>query len=262
MPRFAACIAYDGTAFAGWQTQPGGRTVQDALEAALAAVAAAPVATVCAGRTDAGVHAIAQVVHFDTEAERPLRSWVRGVNAHLPPEVAATGAWVVPEAFDARRSAQARRYDYLIHCAPDRHPLAAGRAAWEFRPVDDARLAQAARCLLGEHDFSAFRSSQCEAPSPVRRLDAVEVHRDGPWLRLRFVGNAFLHHMVRNLVGSLLMVGTGRRPPEWLAEVLAGRDRSRAAATHAPQGLYLTGVRYAPQYDLPSWPQDVVLRPF
>ncbi|MFA7664699.1 MAG: tRNA pseudouridine(38-40) synthase TruA [Burkholderiaceae bacterium] len=251
--RIALTLAYDGGVFDGWQTQPSGNGVQDHLERALAAIAAGPVATVCAGRTDAGVHALRQVVHFDTEAVRPLSAWVRGVNAHLPPQVAVRGAREVDAGFHARYGARQRRYRYLIHCARVRHPLLAGRAGWTFRPLDAGRLREAAAALVGEHDFSSFRSAECQAASPVRRIEAIELAEQGPFLLLSFVGNAFLHHMIRNIVGTLLMIADGRRPVAWAAEVLAARDRRLAAPTFAPAGLYLDAVRYDPQFGLDSW---------
>ena len=254
--RIALTLAYDGSAFQGWQTQPTGRGVQDHLERALAEIAGAPIATICAGRTDAGVHALRQVVHFDTEARRPASAWVRGVNAHLPPQVAVRRAIDVAPDFHARYGAVQRRYRYLIHRSPVRHPLLAGRAGWVFRDVDSARLVEAAACLVGEHDFSSFRSSECQAASPVRRIDRIEVVEQGPFLLLTVVGNAFLHHMIRNIVGTLLMVADGRRTVAWVAEVLAARDRRVAAPTFAPDGLYLDGARYEADPGLECWDDD------
>ncbi|MCM5569547.1 tRNA pseudouridine(38-40) synthase TruA [Burkholderiaceae bacterium FT117] len=254
--RLALILAYDGSAFDGWQTQPSGRGVQDHLERALAAIAGHPVATICAGRTDAGVHALRQVVHFDSEAQRPASAWIRGVNAHLPAQVAVREVRQVDEGFHARYGATHRRYRYLLHLSPVRHPLLAGRAGWTFRHVDPSRLREAATLLAGEHDFSAFRSSECQAASPVRRIDAIDVAEQGPLLLLTFVGNAFLHHMIRNIVGTLLMAADGRRPVDWVGEVLASRDRRFAAPTFSPDGLYLDGARYDPRFDLPSWGAD------
>lgn len=256
MARLALILAYDGSAFQGWQTQPTGRGVQDHLEQALAAIAGHSVATICAGRTDAGVHALRQVVHFDSRAERPGSAWVRGVNAHLPPQVAVREAREVDDAFHARYGASLRRYRYLLHRSPVRHPLLSGRAGWTFRPVDTDRLRESASMLVGEHDFSAFRSSECQAASPVRRIDSIEVAEHGPLLLMSFVGNAFLHHMIRNIVGTLLMAADGRRPVEWVGEVLASRDRRLAAPTFAPDGLYLDGVRYDSRFGVDSWGPD------
>ena len=207
MPRYALTLAYDGSGLPGWQTQPSGQAVQDRLERALAAVAGHPVATICAGRTDAGVHALRQVVHFDSDARRPDSAWVRGVNAHLPAAIAVRTVTRVSDDFHARYGASRRRYRYLLYSSPVRHPLLAGRSGWTFRELDDARMREAAALLAGEHDFSAFRSSECQAASPVRRLEPIAIRRHGPLLLFDFAGNAFLHHMIRNLMGSLLMIG-------------------------------------------------------
>ncbi len=252
--RIALRLAYDGGAFHGWQTQPGGLAAQDALEQALGRMAGHRVQTVCAGRTDAGVHAVAQVVHFDTDTERPLGAWQRGTNAHLPAGLAVQAAQVVDEAFHARYGALSRRYRYLIWRSPERHPLWGPRAAWVHRPLAVDAMAEAAKALVGEHDFSAFRSSQCQARSPVRRLQALELSEQGALLRLDVQANAFLHHMVRNIVGALVWVGMGRRPSEWVGEILQARDRRLGAPTMAAQGLYLTGVSYPMPYDLGTWP--------
>lgn len=243
--RIALTVAYDGRGFPGWQTQPSRTAIQDVLEAALAAVAGHPVNTVCAGRTDAGVHALAQIVHFDAHAERPEGAWVRGTNAHLPPAVAVQSATRVRADFHARFDAIERHYVYWLGMAPVRQPLWHGRLGWVFRPLDLGRMRAAAALLEGEHDFSAFRSSQCQARSPVRNLRAVQIDAVAPSvLRLRFIADAFLHHMIRNIVGSLVYVGDGRRPVAWLGEILHRRDRRAAAPTFAPDGLYFAGARY------------------
>ena len=252
--RRALRLAYEGGGFAGWQTQPARDAIQDVLEAALSGVAAHPVATVCAGRTDAGVHALAQVVHFDSAARRPDSAWVRGVNALLPPGVAVQSVVEVGDGFSARYSALRRSYSYLIYRGTQRHPLYAARSAWVFRPLAVERMAQAAGTLVGEHDFSAFRSSQCQAASPVRRLERLQLREQGPLLVIDLQANAFLHHMVRNIVGALVWVGMGRRSPDWVAQLLEARDRKAGAPTFAAQGLYLTGVEYPAQYDVGSWP--------
>jgi tRNA pseudouridine38-40 synthase len=249
--RLALTLAYDGTAFEGWQTQTSGGAVQDTLERALSQMADESISTICAGRTDAGVHALGQVVHFDTAAIRPLQAWVRGVNALLPSSVAVQDARVVRSDFHARFSAIRRQYRYLLHVSPVRHPLLAQRVGWSFRELDVARMQQAAQCLIGEHDFSAFRSAQCQASSPVRRLERIAFRRDGPLISLDFVGNAFLHHMIRNLVGMLVMIGDGRKPAQWAGELLSGRDRRAAPATFCAQGLYLVGAEYPDHYGLP-----------
>lgn len=254
MARFALGLAYDGAAFNGWQTQPHGRTVQDALEAALATVACEPhVATVCAGRTDAGVHATGQVVHFDTAAERPLTAWTRGVNAHLPPGCAVQWAHPVADTFHARFGATHRRYAYWIYRAPVAHPLI-HTATWMFQSLNVPAMQAALPALLGEHDFSAFRAAQCQAASPVRNLMAFTLIEQGPFLCFSLTANAFLQHMVRNLVGTLLEVGLGNRPAYWPAEVLATRDRRLAAKTAPAAGLTFVEVGYDPTYGLPTVP--------
>jgi tRNA pseudouridine38-40 synthase len=251
--RIALGLEYDGSPYEGWQTQPHGRTVQDVLEHALACFANEPLATICAGRTDAGVHARGQVVHFDTERERTEQSWVRGVNRYLPPQVAVRWARPVDTQFHARYSARARHYEYWILNDAVRAPLLDRRAGWVFRPLDLAAMQAAAALLLGTHDYTSFRSAQCQAATAVRTLTRCEVlpAADG-LVHLRFTANAFLHHMVRNLVGSLVEVGLGRRDAAWLGEVLAARDRSRAAATMDAAGLYFTGVAYDPAFGLPA----------
>jgi tRNA pseudouridine38-40 synthase len=250
--RIALGLEYDGAAFTGWQTQPDARAAQDALERALAEFAGRSLPTICAGRTDAGVHAIDQVVHVDTDLQRPINAWVRGVNRFLPPAIAVRWAAEVPDAFHARFSALRRRYDYWIVNDPVRSPLADGRTAWVFRPLDADAMQAAAMRLVGRHDFSSFRSAECQAASPVRELIELSVERRGRLIRVRAVANAFLHHMVRNLVGTLVYVGLGRQPVEWVSEVLAARDRARAAPTFAAAGLYLARVEYDQAFQLPA----------
>jgi tRNA pseudouridine38-40 synthase len=250
--RLALGLAYDGTGFSGWQTQPAGDAVQDALERSLSALAGHPVDTICAGRTDAGVHALQQIVHFDTASERPLNAWVRGTNARLPATVAVQWARAVSADFHARFSARSRTYRYLIRCAPVPHPLWRDRAGWVFRPVSVEPMREAAAHLIGEHDFSAFRSSQCQAASPVRTVFTLTVSRRGDFIELTITANAFLHHMVRNIVGALVYVGTGRQPAAWIGELLAARRRALAAPTFSPAGLYLAGVQYDPVHALPE----------
>ena len=250
--RIALTLAYDGGAFCGWQTQPQGRAVQDFLEAAIATVAGHPVATVCAGRTDAGVHALAQVVHFDTAAARPLSAWVRGVNARLPISLAVRWSRLVPSDFHARFSATSRRYDYWLLNDAVRSPLLDGRIGWVYRPLDHEAMHAAAQLLVGRHDFSAFRAAECQAASPVREVRRFEVMRHGRLIRIRVEANAFLHHMVRNLIGLLVYIGLGRQPVSWAADVLASRERSRAAPTFSAAGLYLTAVEYDAVFGLPD----------
>lgn len=253
MPRFALTLAYDGSRFNGWQTQPGGQAGQDVLERALATIAGHPVDTICAGRTDAGVHALRQVVHFDSDADRPLSAWVRGVNSNLPEGLAVRSATPVSDDFHARYGAARRRYRYLLYRSPVRHPLLARRAGWTFRDPDVSRMREAAALVVGEHDFSAFRSAECQAASPVRRLEEISLHEHGAFVVFTFTGNAFLHHMIRNLMGALLAVGDERHAPAWIAELLAGRDRRHGPATFAPDGLYFDGAQYDERFGVPSW---------
>ena len=249
--RIALGIEYDGSRFLGWQTQPGGGAVQDALEPALAGIAGEAVTVTCAGRTDRGVHARGQVVHFDTAAERPDSAWVRGVNALLPDSVAVLWSRVVPEDFHARYSARVRTYRYVLLNRSVRPALAARHAGWFHSPLDAAAMRSAAGFFVGEHDFSAFRSSECQAKSPVRTLHALEIERKGERIEFVLRANAFLHHMVRNLIGTLVYVGKGKHAPHWAKEVLDSRDRARAAPTFSPEGLYLEHVEYDGQWNLP-----------
>ncbi|MFZ5484965.1 MAG: tRNA pseudouridine(38-40) synthase TruA [Pseudomonadota bacterium] len=251
MARLVLGLEYQGSAYCGWQTQPGGCAIQDHLEAALARVHGAPVTTVVAGRTDAGVHASAQVVHFDAVHARPLSAWVRGVNSHLPAGISVLWARQVAEDFHARFGARERAYRYVLLNHPVRPAVLAGRVGWQHGPLDREAMAEAAQHLLGRHDFSAFRAAACQAKSPVRELREARVSGQGPWLWFDFRGNAFLHHQVRNMVAALVWIGQGRRPVSWLAELLASRDRTRGAATFPPDGLYLVDVRYDDAWQLP-----------
>jgi tRNA pseudouridine38-40 synthase len=251
--RIAIGVAYDGRPFAGWQSQPSGNTVQDRLEAALAAIGGAPVRLAAAGRTDAGVHASAQVAHFDTDALRPESAWVRGTNAHLPAAIAVQWACEIAPEFHARYSATARTYRYVLYNHPVRPSVLAGLVGWFHLPLDAEAMRAGARHLVGEHDFSAFRSAECQARTPVRTLERVAVERHGDYVVFELVANAFLHHMVRNVVGALVYVGKGAHPAEWLRELLAGRNRDRAAPTFGPEGLYLTEVRYPGRWQLPPF---------
>jgi tRNA pseudouridine38-40 synthase len=242
--RIAVGIEYDGSAYAGWQTQASAPTLQSVLERALGRVADEPVSLTCAGRTDAGVHALGQVAHFDTQAARTLRGWVLGANSELPRDVSVSWAMPVPGHFHARYCAEARTYRYLIANRLARPALLAGRAAWIHRPLDDERMHEAAQSLLGEHDFSAFRAAECQAKSPVRRMERIAVERHGEFVVIEATANAFLHHMMRNIAGLLIAIGRGNAPPEFAHQVLRGRDRRRNAATAAAAGLYLLTVRY------------------
>jgi tRNA pseudouridine38-40 synthase len=259
--RIAIGVAYRGTDFDGWQTQPSGRAVQDALERALSEIAGHPVALTAAGRTDAGVHASAQVAHFDASAERPDSAWVRGANTLLPDTVSVQWAMRVADDFHARYSATGRSYRYVLYRHPVRPALLSGLVGWFHGELDAGAMRRAAEHLLGEHDFSAFRSSECQAKSPVRVLERADVSARGPYLLLDFAANAFLHHMVRNIVGCLVYVGNGRQPPEWIAELMQKRDRRLAAPTFSPDGLYLSGVRYDARWNLPGFPRMMPFDP-
>jgi tRNA pseudouridine38-40 synthase len=252
--RIAVGIEYDGSAYAGWQAQAERRTVQQIAERALGSVADEAIALTCAGRTDAGVHALGQVAHFDTRAVRAARGWVLGANSELPPDISLSWAVPVPEHFHARYCAEARTYRYLILNRTARSALVAHRAAWVHRPLDPERMAEAAAMLHGEHDFSAFRSSECQAKSPIRRLGRLTVERRGDWVTIEATANAFLHHMMRNIAGLLIAIGRGEAPPAFAREVLEGRDRTRNAATAPAAGLYLMSVRYPAAFGLPRAP--------
>ncbi|MEW6690095.1 MAG: tRNA pseudouridine(38-40) synthase TruA [Pseudomonadota bacterium] len=250
--RIALGIEYDGSRFLGWQTQPGGGTVQDALESALGVIAGEPIALTCAGRTDRGVHARAQVAHFDTAARRPDSAWVRGVNALLPEAVAVLWAHRVEAGFHARYSALSRTYRYVLLNRAVRPALAARYAGWHHAPLDLGAMREAAAHLLGEHDFSAFRAAECQAKSALRTLHRVQIERSGERIDFTMRANAWLQHMARNIVGTLVYVGKGKHPPAWAAQVLAARDRALAAPTFGPEGLYLEAVEYEPRWDLPA----------
>lgn len=252
MQRVALGLSYRGGAYQGWQSQPGGATVQDHLEEALAQFADCEVRTSCAGRTDAGVHALNQVLHFDTRVEREPFSWVRGTNRYLPRDIAVQWCRLVDDGFHARYSARGRRYVYLLLESPVRPALEDGLAGWVFRPLDGEAMQAAAALLIGEHDFSAFRSAECQATSPVKTMRCIDIHRHGAYWRFEFDASAFLHHMVRNVMGCLVTVGQGARTPQWLAEVLAARERRHAAPTFAPQGLYFVGPYYDAVLELPQ----------
>ncbi|MEI7612021.1 MAG: tRNA pseudouridine(38-40) synthase TruA [Betaproteobacteria bacterium] len=249
--RVALGVEYDGSAFHGWQIQPQGGTVQDALQAALSQIAGEEVAVVCAGRTDAGVHATAQVVHFDTSLRRPLSAWVRGVNSFLPPSVCVRWAQPVADEFHARFSAHGRCYRYLLLNRPQRPGVGHGRVGWYHHPLDVDLMQQAANALLGEHDFSSFRAADCQAKTPVKSMRRADVQRVGELIVFDFEASAFLHHMVRNLVGSLVYIGQGKHPSEWMSQLLLAADRRQAAPTFSAAGLYLVGVEYEAHWDLP-----------
>ena len=250
--RIALGVEYDGRPYSGWQSQAEGLTVQDALQDALSRIAAERIGVIAAGRTDTGVHALEQVVHFESAALRPLSAWVRGVNALLPESIAVRWAHPVPQEFHARFSAHGRSYRYLLLDQAVRSAIYKGRAGWFHAPLDIVAMQAAAACLLGEHDFSAFRASQCQAKSPVKNLQQLEIRRCGNMLVFDLSANAFLHHMVRNIVGCLVYVGKGKYTADWLADVLEQKMRSLAAPTFAPDGLYLRRIRYEDKWNLPQ----------
>ena len=268
--RIALGVSYNGQAYNGWQSQLDGKTVQDHLEAALGRFATHEVSTVCAGRTDSGVHGTMQVVHFDTPLERAPFSWVRGTNTFLPKDIAVQWAQPVPEEFHSRFSAIARRYAYVLLQSPVRPSVDAGRVGWVFYPLDGAAMQRAADLLLGEHDFTSFRASACPAKSPIKTMQRIHITRRGPpggdladernsphhftpcYWRFEFQANAFLHHMIRNIMGCLIAVGQGHKEPEWILSVLAARSRDAAAPTFSPDGLYFHGPVYEPTWGLPD----------
>jgi tRNA pseudouridine38-40 synthase len=250
--RIALGLEYDGGGFHGWQSQADGSGVQDALQRALSTIAGETIRTIAAGRTDAGVHATIQVAHFDTEVTRPETAWVRGVNALLPQSIAVRWALPIDESFHARFAATGRGYTYLLLDHPVRPALYAGRVGWYHRPLAVEAMRAAAEPLLGSHDFSAFRAAECQAKSPIKKLERLSVTRDDEMIRFEFHANAFLQHMVRNIVGALVYVGDGRQPIGWTNELLESRDRTRGAPTFAASGLYLTAIDYPARWNLPA----------
>lgn len=253
--RIAACVEYDGTAYNGWQRQPHAPSIQAHVEEALSRVADTPVEVVCAGRTDAGVHAQGQVVHFDAPVERPGHAWTFGANTHLPPDIAIRWSRPVPPDFHARYRALAREYRYLILDHPARSALFARRAAHSRHRLDAAAMHEAAQSLTGERDFSAFRAAGCQSNTPMRRVERIEIRRRGDLVVMDIRANAFVHHMVRNIAGSLLIVGRGLQPPAWIGELLTSRDRRLGGATAPAHGLYFLRVLYPPEYGL-SMPES------
>jgi tRNA pseudouridine38-40 synthase len=253
--RLALGVSYRGQAYHGWQSQQGGCTVQDVLEKALSAFADQPISTTCAGRTDSGVHGLNQVVHLDTAIQRESASWVRGTNRYLPSDVAVQWCQPVAHGFHARNSARGRRYRFVLLQSPVRPALEHGLVGWVFRPLDADAMRQAATFLIGQHDFTSFRAAACQSPTPIKTLRQIEITQRGArsscYWRFDFEANAFLQHMVRNLMGCLLVVGTGKRPPRWIAELLAARDRKLAAPTFPPQGLYFVGPQYDASWQIP-----------
>jgi tRNA pseudouridine38-40 synthase len=242
--RFALVVSYDGSTFDGWQTQPSGKGVQDHLEAALSKVASQPISVVCSGRTDSGVHAIAQVVHADLPNSRPSSAWMRGTNAMLASSIRVRSVHEVPEDFHARFDALERCYRYLLYQGSYLPPHLNQRVGWTFREINIDAMKTCSQLLIGEHDFSSFRSSQCQAASPVRVITNIEISTQGPLTVFKFSANAFLHHMIRNIMGALLDVGTGRKDLQWFQEMIAAKDRTKGAATFSAHGLYFVGTRY------------------
>jgi len=257
LKRIALGVQYNGADWLGYQIQPHGQTVQNKLEEAIEKFACVRIGTTCAGRTDAGVHALSQVVHFDTELTREPHAWVRGINAFLPDSIGVRWAQYLPDAptqeqeFHARFSARSRTYHYLLFNHPVRSPLLAGRAGFCHRPLDVERMREAVKPLIGTHDFTAFRASMCQAKTPVKEMYEIEIERHGEMILFTLRANAFLHHMVRNLVGALVYIGQGREDAAWLGQLLAGRDRTVAAPTFMPDGLYLAKIEYDDKWGLP-----------
>jgi len=250
--RIALGVEYDGNGFNGWQSQPDGNTVQDRIQKALSQIACEPVSVIAAGRTDSGVHALEQVIHFETNTVRPLNAWVRGVNALLPHSIAILWAHIVPEEFHARFSAHARSYRYELINRPVRSAVHHGKVGWFHAQLDVAAMQEAAVFLLGEHDFTSFRAAECQAKTPVKNLAQLDIHQQGDLIVFNLSAQAFLHHMVRNIVGCLVYVGKGKYPPEWIQQLLEGRERRLAAPTFAPDGLYLRHITYDAKWGLPQ----------
>ncbi len=254
MPRIALALRYDGANYHGWQVQDDVKTVQSMVERALSAVADRPVSVVCAGRTDAGVHATGQVIHFDTTAQRSDHAWVFGANSNLPPDISVLWAKTVTEDFHARYSATARRYRYVLFNHEIRPGILRKAVGWYYRPLDEKRMQEGAQYLLGEHDFTSFRGTGCQAKNPMRRIHQIEISRIRRMVVIEVQANAFLLHMVRNIAGVLIAIGSGEQPPEWARDVLNARDRTQGGVTVAPQGLYLVEVNYPPEFELPRTP--------
>jgi tRNA pseudouridine38-40 synthase len=257
--RVALALEYDGAGFCGWQSQVGGCAVQDCLEAALQKLAGHELRVSAAGRTDTGVHALCQVVHFDTIKVRPMSAWVRGVNANLPKNLRVLWGREVNEEFHARFEAQQRCYQYLLINQPTSPAIMAGKAGWFHLPLDVAAMQEAASYLIGEHDFSAFRAAECQAKSPIKHMYRAEVTRTGNSIVFDFCANAFLHHQVRNLVGALVYVGKGKHQPAYMKQLLESRDRKQSPPTFSPDGLYLTGVKYDAKWGLPKTQRSLTL---
>ncbi len=257
--RIALGLSYRGCAYRGWQSQPGGATVQDRLEQALREFTGASLRVVCAGRTDAGVHALQQVVHFDSPVQRAAQSWVRGLNTFLPPDISVLWSCEPGDSFHAQKSAQSRRYRYVLVQHPVRPALLHGLVGWTHHRLDGQAMREGAAHLLGEHDFTSFRASSCQARSPRKTVHGIDItlEPDGRTWCFDFHANAFLHHMVRNIMGCLVAVGSAARAPDWIAQVLSARDRAVAAPTFMPDGLYFAGPAYAAQWQIPAAVPDL-----
>ncbi len=254
--RIALALEYDGSEYHGWQAQTGLRTIQHVVESSLSRVANEPISVICAGRTDTGVHALAQIVHFDTKITRSTRAWVHGTNAYLPKEICVKWAREMPESFHARYSALSRRYRYVICNTSVRPGLLRRNVTWQFRALNHEAMHQAAQYLIGEHDFTSFRSVECQSNSPMRNIFSIEVTRQGERVMMDITANAFLHHMVRNIAGVLMVVGSGKANVEWVQEVLLAKDRRKGAETAPAYGLYLVAVDYPPAYEVYNAPLD------
>lgn len=250
--RMVLGISYSGAAYHGWQSQPDGQTVQDHLERALQEFAGEKIRTHCAGRTDAGVHALMQVAHFDTQVKRAEFSWVRGSNRYLPKDMAIQWARELPVDFHVRRHALSRRYCYILLESAVRPSLQHQRVGWSFRPLDAKAMQEAAQLLKGKHDFSCFRASTCQSLSPVKTLSRLDISRHGVYWRFDFEADAFLQHMIRNIMGCLVSIGQGHQPPAWAGELLQSKNRRLAAPTFPAAGLYFLGPSYAPRWGLPQ----------
>lgn len=250
--RIALGVEYDGSLFNGWQSQPQQRTIQGELEKAISRVADQPITVNAAGRTDAGVHALNQVVHFDSNAQRPTRSWMLGINSNLPHDISVNWVQLVSDDFHARFSAEQRQYRYLLLNRLSRSAIQHQRMWWFYKSLDIDKMQQAADLLLGQHDFSALRARECQAKSPIKTLDAIHISRRDDCIAVDVIARSFLHHMVRNIMGVLTAVGEGKQPVDWVSEVLASKNRDKAGVTAPPQGLYLTDVRYPAEYSLPA----------
>jgi tRNA pseudouridine38-40 synthase len=251
--RIALGIEYDGAAHCGWQSQPIRCGVQDKLESALTEIAAEEISLICAGRTDTGVHALGQVAHFDTNVVRPDTAWVRGVNALLPDSIAVQWAITVADDFHARFSAVSRTYTYVLYNHPVRPALQTGKVGWYHAPLDVAAMKTAAQHLLGQHDFSAFRAAECQAKTSIKTINYIKLEQGGEYITLTLNANGFLHHMVRNIIGSLIYVGASKHPSKWVKELLSAKDRTRSAPTFAPDGLYLVAIEYQNKWQLPAF---------